>query len=133
MSSPFNKYLFIPFEPGGRDFDGCDCWGLVRLVFRCEGGIELPDWRIACTRARLIDERAQFERSKWRQIDQPAVLSVVAMRNCENDPQLINHFGVFVGNQRILHTARGFATARRTRLDDPLWAHKIEGFYVPKT
>lgn len=132
MSSPFDKYLFVPFSPRGNDFGGVNCWGLVRLVYRNEFGIELPDWRIACTSAKLINGRAEFERSKWRPLASPSAPCVVAMRNDRHHPTLINHFGVFIGNHRMLHTCRQFKKARRTRIDDVRWAWKIEGFYAPK-
>lgn len=38
-----DKYLGIPFVPGGRGFDGCDCGGLVLMVLRGETGIDPLD------------------------------------------------------------------------------------------
>ncbi len=39
-----NDYIGIPYELGGRSWDGLDCYGLVKLVYREEFGIALPDW-----------------------------------------------------------------------------------------
>lgn len=38
------KYLRIPYKTHGSSFDGCDCGGLLRLVYKEELGIILPDW-----------------------------------------------------------------------------------------
>jgi len=40
----FEKYLGIPFKPGGRDFEGCDCGGLLLLALKIEKGIEALDF-----------------------------------------------------------------------------------------
>jgi cell wall-associated NlpC family hydrolase len=33
----------IPWQSDGHSLDGCSCWGLVRLFYRTEMSIELPD------------------------------------------------------------------------------------------
>ena len=40
----YEDYLGLPWALGGRDRNGIDCWGLVRLVHKELLGIELPSW-----------------------------------------------------------------------------------------
>lgn len=37
-------YIGIPYKALGRDRDGCDCWGLLAMVWREQFGRELPDY-----------------------------------------------------------------------------------------
>lgn len=38
-----NDYIRIPFKEKGRTRDGCDCWGLLRIV-AADRGVELPEF-----------------------------------------------------------------------------------------
>ena len=34
----------IPYKFGGRDWDGVDCYGLAKLIYKEHYNIDLPDW-----------------------------------------------------------------------------------------
>ena len=38
-----NKYVGLPWAWKGRTSEGVDCYGLLRLVYRDERGIALPE------------------------------------------------------------------------------------------
>jgi len=40
----YNKYINLPFSNLGRDFNGCDCYGLFYLIYKEERNIILPDF-----------------------------------------------------------------------------------------
>lgn len=39
-----SEYVGIPYKASGRDRAGCDCWGLVALIWRERFGRDLPDY-----------------------------------------------------------------------------------------
>jgi probable lipoprotein NlpC len=39
-----DRFVGIPFAPFGRDPSGCDCWGLIVLVYREVLGVTLPGY-----------------------------------------------------------------------------------------
>lgn len=39
-----DQWLRIPYQDYGRDWSGCDCWGLVRLVRQALRGDMLPSY-----------------------------------------------------------------------------------------
>ncbi len=67
------QYLAIPFLEKGRTAHGVDCYGLARLIYQQERGIELPSYTEAYAtvqdskeiRALLRNELA----SHWHEID----------------------------------------------------------------
>lgn len=58
MMSWAAKYIGILFVEHGRTREGCDCWGLLRLVYREEFGIELPGYD---ERNESIQEMAEIQ------------------------------------------------------------------------
>ncbi|MDX9803918.1 MAG: NlpC/P60 family protein [Dehalococcoidales bacterium] len=119
----------IPFVDGGRDpTTGLDCWGLFIVARRCFGFLT-PDYAISCFATDLIDNAvAQAVLDQWYPIKTPYPGCGVAMRTDAGCPEAVQHFGVYVGNNRFLHTLAKTG-AIQTRLDDRYFGRKIVGYY----
>lgn len=108
------RYLGIPYLERGRTLDGCDCWGLVRLVLKERFGIELPsldgsyDHVDPELSARLINQTAPAVDA--RLVDTPCAGDVAVMRV----RAATAHVGVFVSETHVLHTVRGRGPALET-------------------
>jgi cell wall-associated NlpC family hydrolase len=101
------KYLGIPFKDKGRDFSGCDCWGLVRLFLLGEFGIEIDSlWEsyAHCRDIESIKKLVEEEKTRWMPVEGP-----------ENKGDVLDlslskrdfHVGVLAAPGRILHVERG--------------------------
>lgn len=127
MPPDFSKYVGIPFADHGRTSAGCDCWGLVRMIYRAEYGVELPD--LGPIYRSTTDEdgmRAVYvaQLPEWRQVESPQAGDVALLR-VRGVPI---HVGVVVSENRMLHIERGL-DAVVERFDAGMWANRIEGFY----
>ncbi len=123
-----HDYIAIPFRPQGRDFTGCDCWGLVRLYMLEEHGIQLP---------LLSSAEDIFNSDKMEQIikkESPLILGEKVDIPSEGCIVLIDvqgipsHIGVMIDDNNVLHTGAGYGT-----VVEPLTTNKmknrIRGFY----
>lgn len=127
------KYLRIPFKTHGRDFSGCDCGGLVWLVYKHELGIELPDWRELYSDTRVQNSLELFE----------TVSTMLGENGIEVEPRDIRpfdvlsfrigtdpiHVGVAINKRVFLHTMAGRTNAVQERLDNPQWRNRLVGCY----
>jgi cell wall-associated NlpC family hydrolase len=100
------KYLQIPFHHLGRDFKGCDCFGLVRLFYREEFNITLPDYTDYEENWHLLDARritksyTKFGFSKKK--DAPQYGDVLLL----DEAGYPKHLGVVVAGGYFLHTTQ---------------------------
>lgn len=98
------KYLQIPHLHLGRDFKGCDCLGLVRLFYKEEFNITLPDYTDYEENWHLKDallitksyKKCGFTRVK----DSPRYGDVLLLR----ESGYLKHLGVVVKDSCFLHT-----------------------------
>lgn len=123
------KFIGVPFVDGGRELRGCDCWGLVMLVF-AEYGVSLPDYRISCFQSAAIHAQIERARVEWRRLPEPAEPSLVVFKSTNPKARqgMTDHLGVYVGGGMMLHTLIK-QQAHLDRISHPFWARKIEGFY----
>lgn len=126
-----NAYVGIPYADHGRTREGCDCWGLVRMVYADRLAVDLPSlaggYSAANNRgsvARLIaDERTD---TGWHEIEpgreQP--LDLVLLR-IGGEPC---HVGVVVEPGMMLHLLKG-TNAAVERYTRPMWNRRIDSLW----
>jgi len=124
------KYIGIPFVSNGRTMDGCDCYGLVRLVFRNEYNIELPELSDNYADALNVHETARLFAENLpvlagEKIAAPREKAVVVI----TEHGVAAHIGIAAGGGYVLHT--GFKTGSVCQREThPGLRGRIEGYYL---
>jgi cell wall-associated NlpC family hydrolase len=119
------KYLSIPWVAGGRDWQGVDCWGLLRLVYKEEFGIELPE--IPGLPAKLLNEIVEQEKkTSWTEISKPIDGCGVAM----SKKTILHHVGIYAAADggKVIHCWSGNNSVHAETFRR-LW---LKGFLVMK-
>lgn len=123
------NYVGIPFSDGGRTIKSCDCWGLVKLIYRQELGILLPDFAISAYDVDEISQQMNVSKNDWMPVgDEPEKFDVLAINIGVKSPKLVNHVGVYLGAGRFIHTLNR-TTSMVNRMSDPQWVPRIMGMY----
>jgi hypothetical protein len=121
-----NKYLGIPYLHHGRDENGIDCWGLVRLVYKSEYHIDLPsfvDSYLEDDRARSEELIAQY-REGWEEVGEAQEGCIVVLRVMGH----LSHVGVCINDHQFLHAQEGSGSSIQD-LDGVKWSRRVSGFF----
>ncbi|WP_457650930.1 C40 family peptidase [Profundibacter sp.] len=124
-----DKYIGIPYRDRGRGFDGCDCWGLARLVYARELGIALPSYTEAYSSAEEAAEVAALldtrnEMATWKIADSPHAFDLILYRH----GRLSTHVAILIDARRMLHIQSDDA-AKVEDCTDPRWNARFVGIY----
>lgn len=121
------SYIGIPFIDHGRTREGCDCWGLVRLVYKEVLETDLPSWNaytdlndLGCIKVLLEEALPKFDR-----LIAPEPFAIALMRS----PSNVFHVGVMVDQRNMLHVNHG-----KDACVEPIerrYTHQLKGFYKP--
>jgi murein DD-endopeptidase / murein LD-carboxypeptidase len=122
-----SDYLGIPFVPMGRTREGCDCYGLLRLIQIEHFGRMLPLYADSEyfgdkeEESRLIDEALPILGAI--KVDEPGLGDIVLLHY----EGINKHIGTFI-NWFILHTSprKGVTFERLTSVH---LRSRIEGYY----
>lgn len=130
------KFIGIPFTDKGRDFNGCDCYGIVKLYFKEVLKTDIPDV-IASPRQLKMAYLEYLENiSKyWIEHKEPLENSVVALLTDPNNPKLVTHFGIIIkidGKLKMLHTFKNTAS-HLVDMPSPIYQNKIKAYYEWRT
>lgn len=122
----FAKYIGLPFQTHGRG-PAYDCWGLVRLFYKQEFGIELPCFISEYGHERDIigiTKTVDSARPFWSPVVFPRIGDVILCR--------INafplHTGVMINRSTMLHITKNINSCVES-IHGPVWSNRIEGFF----
>jgi cell wall-associated NlpC family hydrolase len=126
------RYVGLPYAPGGRGPDEFDCWGVLMAVLQREAGLPVPSyegitWRSdgnRAERARCADV-IERERLSWAPVlaGQEREFDCVILRVCGRPL----HVGVVVNPGLMLHADED-ADSALERYDGMHWRNRVEGF-----
>jgi cell wall-associated NlpC family hydrolase len=124
-----NLYIGTPYADLGRDWSGCDCWGLARLVYKLELNISLPsyagDYVSAQERAEIDSLINQPDANiPWSQVAIPQPFDLLLFRR----GQMHSHIGIAADARHMLHMD-GEDQARIADFTQPRWSNRFCGAY----
>lgn len=99
------EFVGIPFSDNEPSFQGCNCYGLVRLFYREHLGIEIPDLRVHFDHSNRVWATYLKEIGEnWVTVKEPEAFDVVAMAQDVAHPRIVQHVGIYLGDGKVLHT-----------------------------
>lgn len=121
----WNDYVGLPYKSHGRDRQGLDCWGLVRLVHSEVFDTKLPSFVDTYEDNReSIEESIAQRKEGWKKVDVPQSGDVVLFRVMGH----LSHVGIVTQPGYFLHVTEG-KNATIERLDSVEWSKRVEGIY----
>lgn len=129
------KYIKVPFLIDGRSMNGCDCWGLYRLIVKERSGIDLPMYpeQTTLSHMRKMLEKSQSPEWKIIQAGSEVELDCVLMRGqFTHEGKLRSrpiHVGCVLGAGLLIHTEQGVGTTIVGYRNSSLIKNRIVGFY----
>jgi cell wall-associated NlpC family hydrolase len=108
------RYVGMPYVDGGRNDKGVDCWGLVRLIYAEQLGIELPSYgEISAEDLLKVARRitAGKDGEEWENVTRETIqpFDVCVMRF--HGVRTVGHVGIVVTKKTIIHVEKGANTA----------------------
>lgn len=123
------KYVGIPFKSGGRTSEGCDCYGLIRMILKNEYSTELPaldDKYMDALDTKITKElfRHYVPLICGKRINEPEEKAIAVIKT----QGLATHVALYAGDGYIIHTMLNTGTVCE-RLSSPTLTGRIEGWY----
>lgn len=112
----------------GRDENGLDCWGLVRLFYANEMGVELPAYSAVGHGTNENNELAKEINARmqnWRPVESPSPGDCILL-NVYGRPI---HIGIVERRGRMIHVCKN-NNVTSEKYTSMKWAKRIEGFYT---
>ena len=120
------QYIGLKYKEKGRDFDGLDCWGLVRLFYKNEHKIDLPSFSSEYDQKDVnrIEELIAQYKEGWESTEEPEAGSIVLFRVLGSE----SHVGIVVSKDQFLHVRENQDSAIEN-FSSAFWKKRIVGYF----
>ena len=124
-----NQYITIPFVEHGRERKGCDCWGLARVIYKEQLGIDLPtllDYKDTHDSHNIAD-LYENEHKEWEEIPlgQEKEFDILVFKILG----LPTHIGVVINKGMMIHCEYGIGTHITEYNREFQWRKRLAGIY----
>ena len=122
----FSKYINIKYVHQGESLSGCDCYGLIKLIFKTEKGINLPDYEYSSEwyqeGKNYITENVE-KLSHWLKVRYPEKPFDVIFFYQTPARIIVNHIGLYIDDDKFIHISELY----KSRIDrlTPHWVNRI--------
>lgn len=121
----WNSYIGIPYKSTGCSKEGCDCWGLVRLVYKNEFNIDLPGVTIDMTDPTMELVHIGLD-TLWDKTTNPQPGDVINFNILGHD----RHVGIVTSPGYMLHVFDEGHTSCIEPYTSRKWKKRIAGIYT---
>jgi cell wall-associated NlpC family hydrolase len=123
-----NEYIGIPFENKGRDREGCDCYGLVLLIYKEQYKIILPtidEYKDALDKKDINKYVDKYQPIiQGTKLEKPEEGAIVLL----GSESLSDHVGVVLSDNMMIHTTEELGVVVE-ELSSTRIRNKIKGYY----
>lgn len=115
------KAIAVPYIPLGRDYDGWDCYGLLKCAYQDVLGISIPDYAYPVDGYYEMNELLASERQAWHSVSEQVGAAALIYW-----PGRRIHVGIIAQRGKVLHCERKLGTVQQR-----VSLLRVEGFYLP--
>jgi cell wall-associated NlpC family hydrolase len=121
------RYVGISYKHQGRDMNGIDCWGLIKLIYKDMLGIEIWDIGENYTEDWSWEGKNHFienYQKQWERVSEPRIFDGILINNGKG---IANHAGVMLENGRFIHCIKAGVVI--SKITDRNWRNRIAGYF----
>ncbi len=118
----YDKYV-------GLQFNTFNCYGLIQHIFKDKYNIEIPSLSPKSDQSKKVYLiYLQQVSDHWASVDTLQEGDVIAMAYLPKHPDVVQHFGIYIGNNKLIHTLDKI-NAHIVPIDHPTVKNTIRGYY----
>ena len=118
------EYFCIPYVNNGRDFNGCDCYGLYKLITKQQDNKNIPDYQYEDSQDKENGKiyLQGLDSGKWVRCD--ARRGAMVLLRIDG---VANHCGYMLNDTQFIHILKGSGVSIAS-ITDNLFKNRIVGF-----